>query len=87
MLSYLRAHGSNHYIVKFMLSRKATKTDKNFRVNLTLFSKCQIYGEDFVNFRGLLRKYELYYKDMKRYLCDQYKLKFLRQKSGLQKMS
>ena len=45
--------------VKFMLSKKATKIDKIFTVNLTLCSKRQIDGEDFVNFLGLLRKYEL----------------------------
>ena len=47
--------------VKFMFSKKATKIDEIFTVDLTLCSKCQIYGEDFVNFRGLLGKYELYY--------------------------
>ena len=41
--------------IKFM----ATKIDEIFTVDLTLCSKCQIDGEDFVNFRGLLRKYEL----------------------------
>ena len=35
------------------------KIDEIFTVDLTLCSKCQIYGEDFVNIRGLLRKYEL----------------------------
>ena len=29
-------------------------------VDLTLCSTCLIYGEDFDNFCGLLRKYELY---------------------------
>jgi hypothetical protein len=43
-----------------MFSKKATKIDEIFTVNLTLCSKCQINGEDFVNFRGLLGKYELY---------------------------
>ena len=43
-----------------MFSRKATKIDKIFTVDLTLCSKRQIDGEDFVNFHGLLRKYELY---------------------------
>ena len=41
-----------------MFSKKATKSDKIFTVNLTLCNKRQIDGEDFVNFRGLLRKYE-----------------------------
>ena len=36
------------------------KLKKIFTVDLTLCSKCQIYGEDFVNFSGLLRKHELY---------------------------
>ena len=44
------------HIVKFMFSKKATKIDKIFTIDLTLCSKGQIYGEDFVNFRGLLRK-------------------------------
>ena len=43
-----------------MFSKKATEIDEIFTVNLTLCSKCQINGEDFVNFRGLLGKYELY---------------------------
>ena len=44
-----------------MFSKKATKIDEIFMVGLTLCSKRQIDGEDFVNFRGLLRKYELYH--------------------------
>jgi hypothetical protein len=47
--------------VKFMFSKKATKFDKIFTVNLTLCSKCQIDGEDFTKFCGLLRIYELYH--------------------------
>ena len=47
-------------IVKFMFSKKATKIDEMFTIDLI---KCcsirQIDGEDFVNFCGLLRKYEL----------------------------
>ena len=39
-------------IVKFMI-------DEIFTIDLTLCSKCQIDGEDFVNFCGLLRKHEL----------------------------
>ena len=42
-----------------MFSKKATKI---FNIDLTLCSKCQIYGEDFVNFSGLLRRCELYLK-------------------------
>ena len=43
-----------------MFSKKATKFDKIFTVDLTLCSKFQIDGEDFVKFCGLLRKHELY---------------------------
>ena len=42
-----------------MFSKKATKIDEIFTVDLTICSmyyKCQIDGEDFVNFCGLLRK-------------------------------
>ena len=46
--------------LKFMFSKKAPKIDEIFTVDLTLSSKCQIYGEDFVHFCGLLRKHELY---------------------------
>ena len=45
-----------------MFSKKATKIDEIFTVDLTLCSKCQIVGEDFVNFCGFLRKHELYTK-------------------------
>ena len=45
--------------VKFMFSMKATKFDKIFTVDVMLCSKCQMDGEDFVNFCGLLRKHEL----------------------------
>ena len=45
--------------LKFMFSKKATKIDEIFTVDLTLCSKCQIDGEDFFNFFGLLRKHEL----------------------------
>ena len=45
--------------VKFMFSKKATKIDKIFTVYLTVTTYCQIDGEDFVNFCGLLRKREL----------------------------
>ena len=43
-----------------MFSKMATKIDEIFTVDLTLCSKCQINGEDFVNFCGLIRKHELY---------------------------
>ena len=45
---------------KFMFSKMATKIDEIFTVYLSLCSKCQIDGEDFVNFCGLLRKHKLY---------------------------
>ena len=43
-----------------MFSKKATKFDKIFTVDLTLCSKFQIDGEDLINFCDLLRKHELY---------------------------
>ena len=43
-----------------MFSKKATKIDEIFTVDLTLFTMCRIDSEDFVNFCGLLRKLELY---------------------------
>ena len=46
-------------MVKFMFSNKATKIDDIFDVDLTVTTYCQIEGEDFVNFCGLLRKREL----------------------------
>ena len=48
-----------NFSLKFIFSKKATKFDEISTANLTLCSKCQIDGEDFVNFRDLLRKYEL----------------------------
>ena len=50
---------SGELFLKFMFSKKATKIYEIFIVDLTLCSKCQIDGEDFVNFCGLLRKHEL----------------------------
>ena len=47
--------------VKFVFSKKATKIDEIFTVDLTLTIWCQIDGEDFVNFSGLPRKHELYF--------------------------
>ena len=35
--------------ITFMASKKATKIDKIFTVDLTLCSKCQIYVEDFAD--------------------------------------
>ena len=42
-----------------MFSKKATKNDEIFTVDLTPTTYCQIDGEDFVNICGLLRKHEL----------------------------
>ena len=47
------------YYLKFVFSKKATKIDEIFTVDLTVCSKCQIDGEDFLKFCGLLGKYEL----------------------------
>ena len=46
--------------LKFMFSKKATKIDEIFTSDLTVTTYCQIDGEEFVNFCGLLRKPELY---------------------------
>ena len=43
-----------------MFSKKATKIEEIFTVDLTLCSKCQIDDGDFVNFCGILRRHELY---------------------------
>jgi hypothetical protein len=44
-----------------MFSKKATKIEKIFTVDLTLtYTEHQINSEDLVNFCGLLRKHELY---------------------------
>ena len=60
------------FVVKFIYSEKATKflpvpVKKRWRLRkiFVAFSEYmnfnhQIYGEDFVNFRGFLQKYELY---------------------------
>ena len=44
---------------KFMFSKKATKINKIFTVDMTLNKYCQIDVEDFVKFCGLLRKHKL----------------------------
>ena len=49
-----------HNLVKFMFSKKATKIDKIFPIDLTATTYCQIDDEDLFNFCGLLRKRELY---------------------------
>ena len=55
-----------------MFSKKATKIDEIFTVDLTLCSKCQIDSEDFDNFCGLLRKHELYAPTYYQSLIDRY---------------
>ena len=47
------------FFVKIMFSKKATKIDEIFTVDLTLTTKCEKDGEDFFNFCALLRKYKL----------------------------
>ena len=42
-----------------MFSKKATKNEEIFTVDFTVTTYCQIDGEDFVNFCGLLRKRDL----------------------------
>ena len=51
--------GLPELFVKFLFSKKATKIDEMSNIDLTLCSKRLIVDEDFINFRGLLRKYEL----------------------------
>ena len=47
-------------LLKFLFSKKATKNDKTFTVDMTLTTWRQIDDEDFVKFFGLLRKDGLY---------------------------
>ena len=44
-----------------MFSKKATKIEEIFAIDLIVCSKCQIDGEDFIKFCGLLRKHKLYH--------------------------
>ena len=44
--------------VKFVFSKKATKNDQIFTVDLTFTTYRQIDGEDVVNFCGLLIKHK-----------------------------
>ena len=50
-----------------MFSKKATKIDDIFTVDLTLCSKRQINGEEFVNFCGFLKN--MNFKSMKLACC------------------
>ena len=74
-LFYLRVCSYNKNIkilnplLKFMFSKKATKINEIFTVDLTLCSKCQIYGEDLVNFCGLLTNFKKPL-DCSRLLCE-----------------
>ena len=54
-------YDDGNLLLKFMFSKKATKIDEIFSVDLTVTTYCQIDGEDFVNFCGLLRKREHYF--------------------------
>ena len=56
-IRYMKLHFN---LLKFMFSKKATKIDKIFTVDLTLTTLRQMDGEDFVKFCGLLRKHKLY---------------------------
>ena len=47
---YLSTDEGMKKMVKFLFSKKATNIDEIFTVDLTLCSKCQIDGEDFVIF-------------------------------------
>ena len=58
-ITFFQPRNSTRLNIKFMFSKKATKIDEIFTVDLTLCNKCQIVGEDFVKF-CLLRKHELY---------------------------
>ena len=46
--------------LKFVFSKKVTKIDEIFTLDLTLTTKCQIADEDFINFCGLLKRHKLY---------------------------
>ena len=49
-------HITSIVLLKFMFSKKATQVYKIFTVYLIFTTWCQIIGEDFINFCGLLRK-------------------------------
>ena len=64
-----------------MLSNKPTKIDEIFTVDLTLCSKCQINGEDFVNFCGLLKIHKLY---RIKNVCQEYIMQFALKKYAIE---
>ena len=51
-----------------MFSKKATKINEIFTVDLTCTTLCQIESEDFIDFCGLLRKHELFQINLISYL-------------------
>ena len=51
---YLIKYTIKNDMLKFMFSKKATKIDEIFTVDLTLTTYCQIDGEDFVIFVAFL---------------------------------
>ena len=57
---------------KVIFSKKATKIEKIFTVFLTLCSKCQIDGEDFVIFVAFLENMNFTKKDTT--ICISYKI-------------
>jgi hypothetical protein len=60
-------------VVKLKLSKKATKIDEIFTVDLTLCSKCQIDGEDFINFVAFLENTNFKrYENALRVIFDQW---------------
>ena len=65
IILFLIHHFKHHKV--FWEGHKIKK--KIFTVDLTLCSKCQIDGKDFVKFCGLLGKYELWYvfEDLKKF--------------------
>ena len=54
-----KVHLRRKNLLKFMFSKKATKIDELFTIDLKLCSQCQINGEYFVDYCCLLRKHEL----------------------------
>ena len=46
-----------------MFSKKAIEIDEIFTLDLTLYSKCQIDGEDLANFCGLIREHKVQHND------------------------
>ena len=56
--------------LKFIFSRKAPKIDKIFTIDLTICSKCRIYGKDFASLCDLLienMKFKKFWNDARRF--------------------